>query len=455
MSLVATNPTTGQIIKTYTEMSQSEVHSAIALAAHAYQSWSTTLFCKRAELMSNAAELLRQRVQQYAELMADEMGKPVREGRAEIIKCADTCDYYAEHAETLLQPHAVTLPDRQCVISYQPIGVVLAVMPWNFPFWQVFRFLVPTLMAGNVGLLKHASNVPGCALAIEELIKNAGFPAGVLKNLMIGSAAVDTVIEHPAVRAVTLTGSTHAGQQVAAKAGSLAKKSVLELGGSDPYIILADADLAKAVPICVSTRLTNSGQSCVAAKRFIVLESVREAFEKQFVATMQQYVMGNPRDEATQIGPQSRADLREALHQQVKTSIQKGARCLLGGEIPSGPGAFYPPTVLSQVKPGMPAYDEELFGPVAAIISVADEAEAIRVANDTIYGLGGAVFTKNVAHGQEIATKYLQAGIVGVNAAVKSDARLPFGGIKASGYGRELSDAGIKEFVNIKTVCIA
>lgn len=327
-------------------------------------------------------------------------------------------------------------------------------MPWNFPFWQVFRFLIPTLMAGNVALLKHASNVPGCAIAIEEIIKTAGFPQDVFKNLQIKHTAVEYLIEHPAVRAVTLTGSTYAGQQVAAKAGSLAKKSVLELGGSDPYIILEDANLSKAVPICVNARLTNSGQSCIAAKRFIVAESIQKEFEKQFVAVMQKAVMGNPRDEATQIGPQARIDLRDALHQQVQSSIEKGARCLLGGEIPSGPGAFYPPTVLTNVKPGMPAYDEELFGPVAAIIPVANEAEAIQIANDTIYGLGGAIFTANVMHGEEIATKHLQAGNIGVNIAVKSDARLPFGGIKSSGYGRELSEIGIKEFTNIKTVSV-
>lgn len=454
MTISAINPTSGKIVNTTPEMNSSQVLSAIASTAQAFENWSTTSFAKRAQCMSNAAEILRQGAQPYAELMADEMGKPVREGRAEINKCADTCDYYAEYAESLLQPHTISLPDRQCVVSYQPLGVILAIMPWNFPFWQVFRFLIPTLMAGNVALLKHASNVPGCAIAIEEVIKKAGFPQDVFKNLLIKNTVVEHVIEHPAVRAVTLTGSTYAGRQVAAKAGSLAKKSVLELGGSDPYIILEDANLSQAVPICVNARLINSGQSCIAAKRFIVSESIQKEFEKQFVAIMQKAVMGNPRDEATQIGPQARIDLRDALHQQVQSSIEKGARCLLGGEIPSGPGAFYPPTVLTNVKPGMPAYDEELFGPVAAIIPVANEEEAIRVANDTIYGLGGAIFTANVMHGEEIATKHLQAGNIGVNIAVRSDARLPFGGIKSSGYGRELSEIGIKEFTNIKTVSV-
>jgi succinate-semialdehyde dehydrogenase/glutarate-semialdehyde dehydrogenase len=455
MTLQAIDPTTGQVVKSYDEMSPEEVQLAIASTAQAYESWSTTSFEVRAELLANAAEILRQRAQMYAVLMADEMGKPVRDGRLEITKCADTCEFFARQAERLLQPHVVILPDKQCVTSYQPMGVILAIMPWNFPFWQVFRFLAPTLMTGNVALLKHASNVPGCALAIEEVINSAGFPAGVMRTLMIGSTAVNAVIEHPAVRGVTLTGSTQAGQQVAAKAGSLIKKTVLELGGSDPYVILADADLSTAVPICVTSRLTNSGQSCIAAKRFIVVESIREEFEQQFVENMQQKIMGNPKNEDTQIGPQARLDLRDALHKQVKTSIEKGARCLLGGEIPEGAGAFYPPTVLTNVQAGMPAYDEELFGPVAAIISAADESEAIRIANDTIYGLGAAVFTEDYARGKEIATLLLQAGNVTVNGLVKSDARLPFGGIKSSGYGRELSDAGIKEFMNIKTVCIA
>ncbi len=454
MSLQSIDPMTNQMIQIYAEMTANEVQDAIALSSSAYEKWSVIPFKDRAKLMACAADILRVRVNEYAELMACEMGKPIRDGRLEVAKCADTCDYYADQAQTFLQPHTITLPDKQCVTSYQPLGVILAVMPWNFPFWQVFRFLAPTLMAGNVALLKHASNVPGCALAIEDIMKTAGFPAGVFQSLMIKSEAVNSVIEHPAVCAVTLTGSTEAGQQVAAKAGSLIKKTVLELGGSDPYIILEDADLQKAVPLCVSSRLTNSGQSCIAAKRFIVVESVREAFEQQFVASMRQWVMGDPRTEATQIGPQARVDLRDALHQQVLDSIKQGARCLLGGEMPAGDGAYYPPTVLTDVRPGMRAYDEELFGPVAAIIGVADEAEAIWVANDTPYGLGAAIFTQDQHRGERLAIESIQAGNIAVNVLVKSDARLPFGGIKASGYGRELGEAGIKEFVNIKTVCL-
>ena len=450
----STDPATGEDLKTYPTLTSAEVQQAIALAVTAFASWSKTSFAERAQYMRQAANILRARSNDLAGLMADEMGKPIRDGRLEIEKCAGACEFFADQAASFLQPSTVTLPEKRCVISYQPIGVVLAVMPWNFPFWQVFRFLAPTLMAGNVGLLKHASNVPGCALAIEEALIAAGFPKGVMQSLLICSGAVDAVIEHPAVRAVTLTGSTPAGQHVAAKAGSLIKKTVLELGGSDPYIVLADADINMAVSICVTSRLTNSGQSCIAAKRFIVVETVRAQFEAEFVATMQKWVMGSPRDEATQIGPQARVDLRDALHKQVKASIDKGARCLLGGEIPSGAGAYYPATILTDVKPGMPAYDEELFGPVAAIIPVKDEAEAIQVANDSIYGLGAALFTADLTRGEILATEQIQAGTVAVNGQVTSDVHLPFGGTKSSGYGRELSEAGIKEFVNIKVVCV-
>jgi succinate-semialdehyde dehydrogenase/glutarate-semialdehyde dehydrogenase len=327
-------------------------------------------------------------------------------------------------------------------------------MPWNFPFWQVFRFAAPALMAGNAGVLKHASNVSGCALAIEEIFRQAGFPDNIFRSLLVSSSQVEAVIENPLIKAVTLTGSTPAGRAVAQKAGSLLKKSVLELGGSDPYVILADADLDLTVETCVASRLINSGQSCIAAKRFVVVESVRKRFEPRFVEQMQAATMDNPLKEDTDVGPQARHDLRDDLHWQVQQSIEQGATCLLGGHIPAGQGAFYPPTVLTNVRPGMPAYEEELFGPVAAIIPVKDEAEAIRVANDSVFGLGAAVFTSDVAKGERIATEELEAGCCFVNAFVKSDPRLPFGGIKESGYGRELSHYGIKEFVNIKTVYV-
>jgi succinate-semialdehyde dehydrogenase/glutarate-semialdehyde dehydrogenase len=326
-------------------------------------------------------------------------------------------------------------------------------MPWNFPFWQVFRFASPALMAGNVGILKHASNVPGCALAIEEIFTAAKFPAGAFSTLLIGSRQVETVIENPLIRAVTLTGSTPAGKAVAAKAGSVLKKTVLELGGSDPYLILEDADLDLAVPICVNARLVNSGQSCIAAKRFIVAEPILSDFIDRFVTLMKTKRLGDPLADGTDVGPQARPDLRDGLHRQVRASIECGARLLLGGELPAGPGAFYPPSVLCDVKPGMPAFDEELFGPVAAIIRAADEPDAVRIANNTSFGLGAAVFTRDLARGERVA-RLLEAGSAFINSAVASDPRAPFGGIKESGYGRELGSYGIKEFVNVKTVSV-
>lgn len=454
MNIIAENPATGEVIQEYPAMTDNEVYEIINGSHHAYLSWRNTSFSERAKLMKKAAQVLRDNKSKYAKLMALEMGKPIAGGLAEVEKCAACCDYYADNAEKILANEIIPTDVSKSFIAYQPLGVVLAVMPWNFPFWQVIRFAAPALMAGNGGVLKHASNVPGCALAIEEVFQQAGFPSEIFRTLLISSKQVSAVIEHPHIAAVTLTGSNAAGQAVAKKAGELLKKTVLELGGSDPYIILADADLSSAVPICVNSRLINSGQSCVAAKRFIVVESVRLQFEKLFVELMRQAKVGDPLKEDTTVGPQARADLRDDLHQQVQKSIAKGATCLLGGEIPAGKGAFYPPTVLSSVKKGMPAYDEELFGPVAAIIGVKDEAEAIRVANDTIFGLGAAIFTADVKKGETIAAYQLEAGVCCVNTQVRSDVRLPFGGIKQSGYGRELSYLGIREFVNIKSVII-
>lgn len=382
------------------------------------------------------------------------MGKPLKQGIAEIEKCASVCDYYAENAQKFLQQETVKTDASKSYISFQPLGVILAVMPWNFPFWQVFRFLAPALMAGNCGVLKHASNVPGCAIAIEDIIKEAGFPTHVFQTLLIESSAVSRVIENPFIKAVTLTGSIPAGQKVAQKAASLLKKTVLELGGSDAYLILEDADLELTAETCVNSRLINSGQSCIAAKRFIVLKEIEENFIRLFKEKMAAKVMGDPLDEKTQIGPQARVDLRDQLHEQVLKSISQGAKCILGGKIPEGNHAFYPPTILTNVKKGMPAYDEELFGPVASIISAEDEKEAIFIANDTVFGLGAAVFSTDIARAENIAEKKIQAGSCFVNALVKSDPRLPFGGINQSGYGRELSPYGIKEFVNIKTVYV-
>jgi len=340
-------------------------------------------------------------------------------------------------------------------VTFNPLGVVLAVMPWNFPFWQVFRFAAPGLMAGNAAVLKHASNVPGCAMAIESLFTEAGFPPNLFRTLMIGSKQVESVVAHPLVRAATLTGSAAAGRAIARKAGELLKKTVLELGGSDPYLVLDDADPDVAAEICTRGRLVNSGQSCIAAKRFIVVGSVRERFERSFVERMAAKRMGDPLREDVDIGPQARKDLRDALHGQVQRSIAKGARCLLGGSVPDGPGAFYPPTVLTDVGKGMPAFDEELFGPVAAIIAARDERHAIDLANDSSFGLGGAVITRDRVRGERIAADEMESGCVFVNDNVKSDVRLPFGGVKESGYGRELSGYGIREFVNIKTVWVA
>ncbi|RMH37672.1 MAG: NAD-dependent succinate-semialdehyde dehydrogenase [Nitrospirae bacterium] len=448
------NPATGEVIKEYQEMTSKQVEDILQDSYQTYQEWRRVSFSQRATCMAKAAQILRNRKDEYARLMAMEMGKPIAQGRAEAEKCAWVCEYYAENAEQFLQAETVETDASRSFIAFQPLGMVLAIMPWNFPFWQVFRFAAPALMAGNVGVLKHASNVFGCALAIEDIFRQAGFPEHAFRSLLIGSQQVNRVIEHPLVKAVTLTGSTPAGSAVAQKAGAMIKKTVLELGGSDPYVILEDADLEATVATCVNSRLINSGQSCIAAKRFIVLEPLRKQFETMFVEYMRARKMGDPLEEDTEIGPQARHDLRDDLHRQVQKSIQQGATCVLGGEIPPGTGAFYPPTVLSNVTTGMPAHDEELFGPVAAIISARDEADAIRIANDSKFGLGASVFTRDTAKGERIATYELEAGNCFVNAFVKSDPRLPFGGIKESGYGRELSHYGIKEFVNIKTVYV-
>ena len=454
MGMDSVNPATGEILKRYDEMTPEKIAATVEEVDRAYTSWRTTSFGERAKHMRAAATILRRRREEYARLMAEEMGKPLAQGRAETDKCAWVCEYYAENAEKFLAREEIQTEASRSFVTFEPIGVILAVMPWNFPLWQVFRFAAPSLMAGNTGVLKHASNVQGCALAIEAVFGEAGFPENVFRTLLIGSKLVDLAIGHPKVRAVTLTGSTPAGRAVAKKAGELLKKTVLELGGSDPYLILEDADLDLAVEASVSSRLINGGQSCIAAKRFIVPGKIRDEFEKLFTEMMKTKKIGNPLHEDSDVGPQARADLRDELHRQVIESIAKGARCLLGGQVPDMPGAFYPPTVLTDVAKGMPAYDDELFGPVAAIIPVRDEEEAIRVANDTVFGLGAAVFTRDAARGEEIAARHLEAGCCFVNASVRSDPRLPFGGIKESGYGRELGEYGIKEFVNIKTVYV-
>ena len=452
--LKSVNPATGKTVKTYETHSDKGVEKIINATDKSWHLWRTISFTQRAVFMQNISTLLLSKKEELARLMALEMGKVIKEGVAEIEKCARVCEYYAHNAESFLENEFIETEAFRSFVSYQPLGTILAVMPWNFPFWQVFRSLAPTLMAGNTAVLKHASNVPGCAMAIEELFREAGFPENVFRTLLIGSKQVEKVIRHPAIKAVSLTGSTPAGKNVAAIAGSELKKCVLELGGSDPYIILKDADLEKAAKICATGRLLNAGQSCIGAKRFIVVNEVYTEFLEHFTHEMNRAIFGDPFHSETTMGPLARIDLRDELHQQVVISVKKGAEIVLGGEIPNRKGAFYPPTILENVKPGMPAYDEELFGPVASVIRVKDEQEAIKVANDTEFGLGAAVFTRDLKNGEHIAEKLLDAGCCFVNDFVKSDPRLPFGGIKTSGFGRELSTHGIKEFMNVKTVVV-
>lgn len=454
MSIEIRNPATGVLVKTYEEMSEKETDQIIDDVHDAFLDWQHTSFDTRKHLMKKAAEVLRANADEYAKLMTTEMGKPYKSGISEVEKCAWGCEFYADNAQTFLASIPVPTGVKKSFVAFRPLGAVLAIMPWNFPFWQVFRFAAPALMAGNTGILKHASITTGCSLAIEEVFKKAGFPENVFRAVIVSNEHIDAAIPNKKIAAVTLTGSTLAGKIVGKIAGEHVKKVVLELGGSDPYLILEDADLQQAAEVCTASRLTNSGQSCIAAKRFIVVDSIKEQFEKLFVKKMSEAKMGDPMKEDTMVGPQARFDLRDQLHQQVEKSIQKGAVCLLGGSIPNLTGAYYPPTVLTNVQKGMPAYDEELFGPVAAIINVKDEEEAIKVANDSIFGLGAAVFTTDLEKGEDIAANKLIAGNCFVNTQVKSDPRLPFGGVKESGYGRELSDFGIHEFVNIKSVVV-
>ncbi|WP_167616906.1 NAD-dependent succinate-semialdehyde dehydrogenase [Maribellus sediminis] len=448
------NPATGEVVKTYESHSDEGVEKIVNSVDKIGHHWRSTSFMFRGQLMQNLASLLKSKKEELAMLMALEMGKVKREGIAEVEKCAWVCEYYAANAEAFLENEPIATEATKSYVSYQPLGTILAIMPWNFPFWQVFRFAAPTLMAGNTAVLKHASNVPGCAMAIEELFREAGFPENVFRTLLISSKQVAKVIQHKAVKAVSLTGSTPAGKSVAALAGAELKKCVLELGGSDPYLILEDADIDRAAKKCVAGRLLNAGQSCIGAKRFIVEEKVYAHFLEVFTHEMATADFGDPTDEESTIGPLARTDLRDELHQQVVDSVAKGAEVIIGGEIPHREGAYYPPTILENVQPGMPAYDEELFGPVASVIKVKDVKEAIQVANDTVFGLGAAVFTRNFKRGEHIAEIELEAGACFVNDFVKSDPRLPFGGIKTSGFGRELAEQGIKEFMNIKTVVV-
>jgi succinate-semialdehyde dehydrogenase/glutarate-semialdehyde dehydrogenase len=454
MSIQSVNPATGETLATFPETSDRDIERILANSQAAFGGWRTLPFTARAERMRAAARVLRARTTDYARAMTLEMGKPIVEAEGEVEKCAWVCDHYAEHAEADLAEQPRATDASKSYVRFDPLGPVLAVMPWNFPFWQVFRFAAPALMAGNGAVLKHASNVPRCALAIEEVFREAGFPAGLFATVLVSSAKVVKLIADPRIVAVTLTGSEQAGSIVAAQAGRELKKTVLELGGSDPFIVLGDADLPRAARVAADARLINSGQSCIAAKRFIVVDPIADQFLERFKVELGSRRMGDPLARETQVGPQARGDLRDSLHQQVTESIKRGAQRLLGGEIPAGPGAFYPPTLLTAVDKGMPAFDEETFGPVAAVIRAKDQADAVRLANDSPFGLGASLWTQDRVRAESVAAE-LEAGTVFVNGQVKSDPRLPFGGIKRSGYGRELAEYGIREFVNIKSVWIA
>lgn len=453
-SFTSINPVNGKEIATYKISTPKQVSLSLAQAHKAYQQWSQTSMKERSALMLAIAKAIRSELESYAQLATLEMGKPIIQSRAELEKCARTFEFYAKEGPGFLANEIVKTEDRKSFVSYQPLGVVLAIMPWNFPYWQVFRAMAPILMSGNAMLLKHASNVSGCALAIDKILKNARAPKGLFKTLLLPSSEIEALIAAPEIAAITFTGSTAAGRKVAAAAAQNLKKQVLELGGSDAYVVLEDADIDHAVKTCLEARLINTGQSCVAAKRFIVVKKVRKAFEQKILESIRATSFGAPTDESVTVGPMARIDLRDELHQQVMKSIKSGATLLHGGTIPEGQGAFYPPTLLTNVKKGMTAYEEELFGPVAVIIEAKDEKDAINIANDSEYGLGSALFSKDRKRAEKIAEKLIQAGSCFINEAVHSDPRLPFGGIKHSGYGRELSSFALREFVNIKTIVV-
>lgn len=455
MKIQTVNPANESPLETYESHTATEVDKIVGHTREAFTCWRNSKMATRSAALRALSGLLRESQQSLAQLITREMGKPITEARAEIEKCAVVCEYYAENASAFMADENITTEaSPRAFISFEPLGIVCAVMPWNFPFWQVFRFAVPALAAGNAGLLKHASNTTGCALAIEQLFLRAGFPENLLRTLLLDHDQLAELVQRQEIAAVTLTGSTEAGRKIAQLAGKALKKSVLELGGSDPYLILEDADIENAAQICAKSRLINGGQSCIAAKRFIVVDAVRKDFEAAFVEQMRLVQPEEPGQQSCKLGPLARADLREGLHKQVLKSQAEGARCILGGELPSGTGFYYAPTVLTNVEPTCTAFREELFGPVAAIIPAQNEQQAIELANDSVFGLGAAVFTRDRERGERIA-RQLDAGTCVVNDFVRSDPEMPFGGIKQSGWGRELSHYGIKEFVNIKSIRVS
>ncbi len=452
MTIATTNPATGEVLKKFTADSDQLIEQKLAKAAAAARSWRRTSFVERAQRLSKAAALLEQRKDALARLMTLEMGKLRKAAIGEIEKCANGCRYYAENAERHLSPETVQTDAKRSDKRFQPLGVVLAVMPWNFPFWQVFRFAAPALMAGNVGLLKHASNVPQCALAIEEIFRDAGYPEGCFQTLLVGAEKVKKIVEDPRVAAATLTGSDGAGRSLGSTAGAQLKKTVLELGGSDPFVVLPSANLDSAVKVAVAARIQNAGQSCIAAKRFIVHEKIADEFEKRFVEQMRALKVGDPQDDATEVGPLASKQVLDDLEKQVRGAKDQGAKIACGGQRLDRPGFFFAPTVVLQAK-DTKVWDEEVFGPVAAVVRAKDIDQAIELANDTQFGLGAAAFTQDAKEIDRLVDD-LEAGQVFINGMVKSDPRLPFGGIKASGYGRELSEEGIREFTNTKTVWV-
>jgi succinate-semialdehyde dehydrogenase/glutarate-semialdehyde dehydrogenase len=446
------NPWTGEVVEEFSQLTAEETTAKTADAAKAFESWKSIPIAERAELMRSAGEVLRKRKEEYSRLISIEMGKVIRESRAEIEKCAAVCDYYAENAETFLSAESVVLPEgKKAKILYQPLGVILAVMPWNFPFWQVFRFAAPTLMAGNTAILKHASNVPQCALAIESVFREAGFPPAVFQSLLIDSKATLSLLENEEIKAVSLTGSEKAGAAIAAAAGKNIKKSLLELGGSDPFIVLADADIEAAAETAVKGRMINLGQSCIAAKRFIIEDRVFDYFLELFKEKMNLLKMADPLDSSSDYACMARPDLADELYAQVKKSVDLGAKILLGGQKPKSGSAVFVPTILTDIPEDSPAFSEELFGPVATVFRVKDAEGAIRIANSTKFGLGASLWTMDLERGESLAAQ-IDSGAVFLNAMVASQPELPFGGIKKSGFGRELGRQGILEFVNTKTV---